>query len=344
MKIPSEKIGQELGKRIAPVYLVSGDEPLLVAEVCDEIRAALREKGYSERELFHVDGSFDWEQVLFSANSMSLFAEQKILEIRIPGGKPGDKGATALKLYTENPPDDTTMLLVMPRLDAATQKTKWFKALDGAGVFVQVWPIGIAQLPRWLGERFRRAGLNADREAVDALIDRIEGNLLAAIQEIERLRLVSDNDRIGLQDIVEGVADSSRYDVFSLIDAAVAQDFPRALKIVQGLKLEGAEPLYIVNMLAREFRSLAGMAVAIERGSTVEAAIGAARVWPKRKSLVARCLRVHDSKTLLGFQRDASRIDKLVKGIGQGDPWTELTNLVLALAGRPVLPAKVTFS
>ncbi|MEX2326767.1 MAG: DNA polymerase III subunit delta, partial [Pseudomonadales bacterium] len=207
---------------------------------------------------------------------------------------------------------------------------------DSAGVFVQVWPIGVAELPRWLSERFRRAGLNADREAIDALIDRIEGNLLAAIQEIERLRLVSDSDRIGLAQIVEGVADSSRYDVFSLIDAAVGQDYSRTLKIIQGLKLEGAEPLFVVNMLARELRSLVGMAVAIEKGSPADKAIAAARVWPKRKTLVARCLRAHQSKTLLGLQRDVGRIDRLIKGIGKGEPWTELTDLVLALAGRPV--------
>lgn len=333
MKVYPDKLAAELARGILPVYIVSGDEPLLVQESCDLIRVTLREAGYSERDLFHVEGNFDWDRVLFSANSMSLFAEQKILELRIPGGKPGDKGA-ALSTYAANTPDGTVMLLVLPKLDAATQRTKWFKALEGAGAFVQVWPIDVVQMPRWINERFRRAGLSASREAVEALVDRIEGNLLAAIQEIERLRLVKADGKVGLGDILDGVADSSRYDVFSLIDAAVGQDHLRTLKIVRGLQLEGTELLYVTAMLARELRGLASMASKVRQGQAVDAAVQAARVWPKRKSIVVKCLRRHPLQEILGLQAQVSRIDKMVKGIGEGDPWTELTDVMLTLAGR----------
>ncbi|MDZ7684249.1 MAG: DNA polymerase III subunit delta [Gammaproteobacteria bacterium] len=236
MKLPADRLPAELKKGLERLYVVSGDEPLLVQEACDLIRATLRENGFTEREVFNAEGRFDWEDVLFSANSMSLFAERRILEIRVPGGKPGDKGAKALTTYTQNMPDDAVMLLVMPRLDAASQRTKWFKAIDAAGVFVQVWPVSMGEMPKWIAERFRRAGLEADRDAINAMVERIEGNLLAAIQEIERLRLSSTDRKITLQHIVESVADSSRYDVFTLIDAAVSQDARRTLKIVQGLR------------------------------------------------------------------------------------------------------------
>jgi len=337
VKIYPEKLAGELGRGIAPIYLVSGDEPLLVQESCDLVRKALRDGGYTERDLFHVEGNFDWEQVLFSANSMSLFAEQKILELRMPSAKPGDKGGAALTAFAESPPQDTVILLVMGKLDAQSQRAKWFKAVESAGVFVQVWPIDVDRMPRWINERFKRCGLTASREAVDALVDRIEGNLLAAIQEIERLRLVCSDNRIGLNDIVEGVADSSRYDVFALIDAAVGQDHLRTLKIVKGLQIEGTEILYITAMLARELRSLAAMASKLGEGQSVDAAISSSRVWPKRKAIVARCLRSHRLESLLQLQSEVSRIDKMVKGIGRGDPWIVLTDVMLALAGRPAM-------
>lgn len=335
MKVYPEKLGAELARNIAPIYIISGDEPLLVQEAGDQVRAALRKAGYTERDLFHVEGNFDWEQVLFSANSMSLFAEQKILELRIPSGKPGDKGAAALASYIENIPSDTVMLLMLPRVDAQSQRTKWFKALESAGVFVQVWPIAVGQMPRWINDRFKKAGLSASREAVEALVDRIEGNLLAAIQEIERLRLINTDGKIGLGDIIEGVADSSRYDVFSLLDAAVNQDHSRTLKIVRGLQLEGTEILYVTAMLARELRSLASMAAQISEGQAVDAVMNSARVWQKRKPLVTRCLRSKNLKQLLALQARVSRIDKMVKGIGRGDPWSELTDVVMSLAGKP---------
>jgi DNA polymerase III subunit delta len=337
VKVYADKLAAAM-ERTHPVYLVSGDEPLLVQEACDQIRLGLKKSGYSERELFHADGQFDWGEVLFSANSMSLFAEQKILEIRLPGGKPGDKGASALKTFADNPPEGTTMLLVLPKLDAASQRSQWFKALEGIGVFVQLWPITVAEMPRWLGDRLRRVGLRADRDALDALVDRVEGNLLAAIQEIERLRLVSTDGKVGVREVMDSVADSSRYDVYTLIDAAVAQDAVRALRILRGLQAAGAEVLFVVTMLARELRSLAEISAMIESGRSIDSAIGAARVWPKRKAAVTTCLRSRQLADLLVLVREVAIVDKTVKGLLKGDPWIKLTDIVVGLAGRPALP------
>lgn len=338
MKVLPDKLAEDLGRRIAPIYVVSGDEPLLVQESCDLIRASLRKAGYTERDLFHVEGdNFDWGQVLFSAASMSLFAERKILELRMPSGKPGNDGAAALAGYAEHSPSDTVMLLVLPRVDARTQKLKWFKALESAAVFVQVWPKDIKEMPRWINDRLKRAGLTASREAVNALVDRTEGNLLAAIQEIQRLKLLSERGTVEISDIVDGVADSSRYDVFELIDAAVNQEYQRALKIIRVLELEGTAILYINTMLAAELRSLASMASLIEQGRSVGDAVASARVFYKRKTLVTNYLRQHRLAQILPLQTQISRIDKMAKGIGTGDPWILLTDVVLSLAGKPVI-------
>lgn len=337
MKIYPEKLAAELGRRIAPVYIVSGDEPLLVQESCDAIRAALRQAGFSERDLFYAEGNFDWEQVMFSASSMSLFADKKILEIRMTSGRPGDKAAAALTAFAEHYPADTVMLLVMPRVDAGVQKRKWFISLEAESVWVQVWPIDLRQMPRWIAGRFNRVGLTASPEAVNALIERVEGNLLAAIQEIERLKLVATRSTINLDDILESVADSSRYDVFTLLDAALNQEYQRTLRIVRGLQVEGTELRAIVPMVARELRNLAGMAVSLEQGGSIEDAMQSARVWNKRKSLVAKCLRRHRLAELLVLQSQIARIDKMIKGIVKGDAWALLTDVMLSLAGKPVI-------
>ncbi|MEX2488038.1 MAG: DNA polymerase III subunit delta, partial [Pseudomonadales bacterium] len=338
MKIYPDKLEAQLKKSVAPVYIVSGDEPLLVQESCDLIRSALKQSGYTERELFHIDANFDWDQVLFSANSMSLFADKKVIELRMPTGRPGDKGAVALKTYVDHPPDDTVMLVVTQRLDAAVQKTKWFKALEAMSVFVQVWPIDAKQMPRWIKERFNRAGLDISSEAVEMVVGRVEGNLLAAVQEIERLKLISESQRIEVDDVIESVADNSRYDVFSLIDTAESGDAARTHKIVQGLKSEGTEILYIVAMVSKELRNLEKMANMVARGQGVDTAIKSGGVWQKRKSLVAGSLKRHNLTACNEMQQKMGQIDKMVKGLLPGDPWTELVNVLMHLAGKPGLP------
>ena len=267
MKVYPDKIEAALQRSIASIYIVSGDEPLLVQETCDLIRLGLKNAGYVERELFHVEAGFDWQQVLFSANSMSLFAEQKLLEIRMRSASPGDKGIEVLKSFVADPAEGTVMMLVLPRLDQNAQRTKWFKTIEQAGVFVQVWPIELKAMPNWINNRFRKAGLNATRDAVTAMVQRIEGNLLAAVQEIERLKLSSVDGKVDIQQVQEGVADNSRYDVFTLLDAAVGGNPVRTLKVARGLQLEGAEMLYILAMLSRELRDLAMMADELNSGS-----------------------------------------------------------------------------
>ena len=332
MKVYPDKLQAHLKNSVSPIYIVSGDDPLLIQETSDLLRTHLKSVGFTERELFHTEAGFDWQQVLFSANSMSLFAEQKLIEIRMSSASPGEDGKAALMSFLENPSEGTVLLLVMPRLDQNAQRTKWFKAIEAAGVFVQIWPIDVKNLPRWIGDRFRKAGLSASKEAILVMADRIEGNLLAAVQEIERLSLVSNDGKIDTNDILQGVADSSRYDVFGLIDASVGRDAARTLKIIQGLQLEGEAILYIVAMLGRELRGLSVMANEMKSGS-LDAALKKGRVWQNRKSIVSNSLRNHSLPQFHAMLSRVSDVDSMVKGIKVGNPWEELTSVMLELAG-----------
>ena len=332
MKIYPEKLEGQLAKALLPLYVVSGDEPLLVQESCDVIRKAFARVGYGERDLFHVEAGFDWEQVIYSNSSRSLFADKKILELRMRSAKPGDAGGKALIELCENISDDTRVLLVLPRADAATQRTKWFKTVEGVGGLVQIWPVDQKNLPRWVENRFQVAGLRASRDAVLALVERIEGNLLAAVQEIERMKLCSKDGKIDVDEVLGGVADSSRFDVFLLIDAALAGDTSRVVKIINGLRLEGTEPLYLNSMLAREIRGLATMAFKLEHGQSLDAVIRGGRIWDKRKGPVTACLRRHRVRDLEQLQIRLGTVDRMVKGLAPGGPWDELTSTVVALS------------
>lgn len=332
-KLRPEQLGSALSKHLAPIYLVSGDEPLLIQEACDSIRRAARTAGFSERELYHCDTGFDWGQVLTAANSMSLFAEKKIIELRMPTGKPGDKGGKMLLEYAQSPAPDNLLLIITDKLDGATQKSKWFKAIEDAGVHVQVWPIGMAQLPRWIGQRLQHAGLQADSSAIELLASRIEGNLLAAAQEIEKLKLLTSDNIISYELMASAVADSARYDVFGLVDKALHGDARAAVKTLHGLKTEGTEPINILWALTRDIRSLVQISLAVAQGKHFDWAAKQAGVWDKRQPLIRAALQRLKPAQVQQLLRKANGIDKAIKGMRNAEPWDELLDLILNLAG-----------
>lgn len=333
MKIYPEKLASNLKEEIKPIYIVSGDEALLIQEACDSIRFMLRQSGYSERDLFHVDAAFDWQQILYSASSMSLFAEKKLIELRMPSGKPGDKGAKVLKSYVDNIPEQTVLLIITGKLERSTQNSKWFKALDSVAAFVQVWPIAVNQLPTWLNNRIRKTGMSASREAIQALVDKVEGNLLAAVQEIERLRLISGKGNIELSQILEEVSDSSRFTLFALVDAALSGNASRTCRVIEGLRSEGTEILQIVGLLGRELRLLSGMAAQQSSGQSMQAVMQVYKVWSNRKSMTGAVLQRHGLAEFERLIMRLAKLDKMVKGLATGDPWDELTGIFLSLAG-----------
>ncbi|MGH8494659.1 MAG: DNA polymerase III subunit delta [Gammaproteobacteria bacterium] len=331
MKLSPDKLPARLSRSLAPVYLVSGDEPLLVGEACDAIRAAARVAGFTERTVHVAERGFDWAALESSSANLSLFAEKRILEIRLPTGKPGTAGGAALAELAELRPPDTLLLVVTPKLDSRTPV--WAKRLDAAGVAVQVWPVDAPRLPRWIDARMRSHGLQPEREAVALLAERVEGNLLAASQEIEKLLLLAGPGPVDVETVRRAVADSARFDVYQLGDAALAGEPARALRILDGLRAEGVEPPLVLWALARELRSLATAACQMRAGRTADQALAAARVWPRRQGLVRQALARHDADSACALVESAARADRVVKGNLPGKPWPRLSGLVAALAG-----------
>lgn len=338
MKLAPAQLGKHLQGALAPVYVVCGDEALLCQEATDAIRSASRAQGFTEREVFHAEANFDWGMLYEAGASLSLFAEKRVIELRIPNGKPGDKGAAAILEYLGRPPEDTLLLITLPKLDGSAQKTKWAKALiDGPHCqFVQIWPVDANGLPQWIRQRLAQSGMNASAEAIDLIAARVEGNLLAAAQEIEKLKLLADGQQIDAGTVQAAVADSARYDVFGLIDAILNGDAAHALRMLDGLRGEGQESLFIVVMLARELRQLANISYQYSQGIPLDKAFASARppVWDKRRPLVSKALQRHTPARWNALLMDAQQIDAQVKGQAQGDPWASLSRLVLTMAGQ----------
>lgn len=338
MKLNPAQLGKHLQGSLAPVYVISGDEPLLCQEAADAIRAATRAQGFSEREVFHAEANFDWGLLYEAGASLSLFAEKRVIELRIANGKPGDKGTAAILEYLGRPPEDTLLLISLPKLDGSTQKTKWAKALiEGPNSqFLQIWPVEASQLPQWIRQRLAQSGMSASQEALELIAARVEGNLLAAAQEIEKLKLLADGNQIDASTVQAAVADSARYDVFGLIEAVLGGDATHALRMLEGLRGEGQEALFILVMLARELRQLAGLAQQISQGVPQEKAFASARppIWDKRRPLVSKALQRHSATRWNQLLIDAQRIDAQVKGQAPGDAWSSLGRLVLLMAGQ----------
>lgn len=333
MKLRYEQLASHLQQGLQPIYLISGDEPLQVMEAADAIRARARELGFGEREVLHAEAGFDWNALTAASGSLSLFAEQRLLELRLPSGKPGKEGGAALSDYAADPPPDTVLLIICGKIDAASQKSKWYKALETTGVTLQVWPVEPGVLPGWVLNRMRSRGMQPTPEAAQILAERVEGNLLAAAQEVEKLRLLFGEGPIDVLQVEEGVADSARYDIFELVDTALLGDAPRTTRVIEGLHAEGVEPILVLWALMREIRTLAQMAEELAQGRSIEAVLGQFRVWEKRKGPVRAGLKRHTLKRWLQLLRRAGRIDRMIKGIEPGNPWDELLQLALLMAG-----------
>ena len=294
MKIKAEQLQAHLQKQLLPIYVVSGDESLLAQESIDAIRAAAQEHGFTERELFYFEGNnqhYDWNPVINEANSLSLFADKKILEIRITSGKPGDKGSKALTEICANLNPDNLLLIVLPKLEKSAQNSKWMKTLESLGAHIQVWPITGTQLPRWIQQRLQSAGIDANAEAVQILAERVEGNLLAAVQEIEKLKLLATDGVVDANRMSSVVADSARYNLFEFIDRMLMGDAQSAARSLRGLQNEGTESVPLLWAITRELRILVVASEKVAQGAHADAALKSSGVWDKRIPLFRNALR-----------------------------------------------------
>lgn len=332
MKIKANQLTPHLQKNLAPCYLVSGDEHLLVDEALDAIRGAARDRGFTSRDLHVATTGFDWAQLQGAGANLSLFAEKRIVELRLPTGKPGRAGSQAIADFVDATGDDLMFIVVTPKLDQRAQSAKWVKALESAGVMIQVWPIGLRELPGWIAARMREAGLQPDREAVVMIADRVEGNLLAAGQEIEKLRLIHGEGEVTADDVSDAVANSSRFDVFKLVDAALGGNAKRALRILSGLRAEGVEPVIIVWALTRELRTLALLTDTISQGGDLASGMRQHKVWNTRQPLVRSCIGRHKHGDFHRLLKAASQADLAAKGQLQADPWQLSTDIVMGIS------------
>lgn len=329
MKLRPDQLERHLGGDLAAIYFVCGDEPLQVMESVDRIRAEARKRDYSEREIMDVDAQFDWNLLLDAGNSLSLFAEKRILELRMPGGKPGKSGSQVLQQYAERPADEAILIVSSGKIESSAKNTKWFKTLDQQGVIIQCWPVSTDQLPGWINQRLQSRGMLADTEAVQLLADRVEGNLLAASQEIDKLFLLFGAGKLSFEQMASAVANSARYNIYDLVDSALSGDVARTSRIISGLKSEGVEPVLMLWALSRELRQLAKIA---EARVSVDAAMAQFRVWDNRKPLLRKALSRHRAPRWKLFLRRCARIDKVIKGVEDGRAWDELLMLSMQIA------------
>ena len=329
MILDAQKLSSHLSRNLASVYLVGGDEPLVVAEALEAVRAKAQKEGFSQRDLYTVERGFPWAELEGAADSLSLFASRRILEVRLASIRPGDQGRKVLKSLVERPDPDRLLIVVTPKLDAAAMRTAWVKSMDKNGVVVRAWPVDRAYLPAWIHERAGRSGLRFSSSAAELLADRVEGNLLAADQEIQKLALLHGQAEITEQAVLDSVADSARYDVFRLVDSILANNARRALSILDGLRGEGVEPALVLWALSRELGLLVRIKTAIGQGQSESGLFSKLRVWPKRQALLSRAARNYSLSDFTTFLRSAEEVDGTIKGLRRGQPWDGLTQLVM---------------
>lgn len=340
MKLKPQELARHLQRQTLSLYWIAGDEPLLVQEAADLIRKSLRDAGFEDREIFHIDRSFDWQRLRQSVGNLSLFAERKLVELRLAGALE-EAGRQQLLDYLAAPSPDFVLLVIGPRLDAAMQNSKWFKSLETAMGLVPVWPLQRQEMPDWVSRRLLQQGIRATPEAVQLLVDKGEGNLLATAQEIEKLRLLAaaeDGQTVELdaRTVLQAVADSARFNVFNLVDAALAGDALRTLKILDGLRSEDTQPLAVVGALNNELTALVGMLARVEQGEAPAAVLQGSRVMFHRKDLLGRALRRLQPALLWQVLDGLRRVDQAVKGLRASDPWDELSGQLLRLCGITV--------
>lgn len=332
-----------IGKAPLPaVILIAGVEELRVIEAADAVRARARELG-CERSIHDVDGRFDWDALVADFSAMSLFASARLLDLRAPDGKLGKEGSDVVTTFCKDPPPATTLLLTCMEWSKRLAESAWVKAIARSGQVLTMWAVPRHRLPDWLLQRLRARGVDASHEAAELLAERVEGNLLAAAQEVDKLALLAEGTgRIDARQLQRLVADSSRLDVFQMVDACLAGDAARVLRIVRGLRAEGEVVPALLGVLAPQLQQLATLAVVAARGGDLRAAMTAQRIWDSRQALYRRALERHAAAHWEGFVVTLGDIDRMAKGRSAGEPWLTLERLLVAVAlpgGRRLLVA-----
>ena len=321
MQLRSGELGAHLAKTLAPAYAIHGDEPLLSLEAADAVRTAARRRGFADREVFEPGRGFDWSEFTHSAASLSLFGGKKIIELRLASGKPGSQGSEAIAAYLERPSADNVLLVSLPRVDRASQSASWFTALASVGVIVDVWPVDRPRLAAWIAERLSRQKQRASREVLEFLAERVEGNLLAAHQEVQKLALLAGEGELALDTVQDAVTSVARYDPYDAAEALVAGDTQRYLRVLEGLRGEGEQPTFVLFVLSNALFALQ----ALRSGAN-------ARVFNRalQRALEASARR-YPERAIDAAIAESAQIDRAIKGVGSGEPWERFATLGLRL-------------
>jgi len=329
MRVASDQLSQHLHKQLAPLYTVFGEELLLTIEASDLIRAKAREAGYAEREIFSVDHHFNWAELQQRSSSLSLFGDRRIMDIRIPSVKPGIKGSAAIEEYCRALPPDTVTLVTLPKIDKQSSAAKWFRALESAGVAVPVYSVERARLPSWIGQRLAMQGQNANPDTLRFIAEKVEGNLLAAHQELKKLALLYPAGALSFSQVKDAVLDVARYDVFKLSDAMVAGDTARYTRVLEELQGEGTALPFIVFTLAGQIRSLLIVRRGLDSGRPLAQLMSQIRARVDQQKAMESAATRLGVKPLIELLLHMAKIDRISKGVAQGDAWDELLQLGL---------------
>ena len=332
MRLPVQQLPQHLQQVLRPLYVFAGDEPLAQRESLDALRAAARSQGYDERLSLVVERNFNWQQVAAFGQSISLFASRRLLELSIPSGKPGAEGAKALQALAEQPIPDTVVVIILPKLDRDGRNSAWYGALEKAGITLTLDEVAPAQLPQWIAQRLALQNQQTDNETLEFIAHQVEGNLLAAHQEIQKLNLLYPEGQLSAQTVRDAVLNVSRYDAFQLGEAVLAGDTERTMRILQGLQDEGEQPVAVMNPLMWTLRPLVRLKQAEMRGENLANAMQSARIYGDRQSLARRAIARLSLKQLQAALLKLADIDKTAKGIMRGDAWLEISRLCFGLA------------
>ena len=336
MQLRHDSLDAHLGKSLAPLYVIASDEHLLALEAADKIRRSARANGYTEREVLVVERSFKWGELLAANQSQSLFGDKKLIELRIPTGKPGKDGGQALQDYAANLSPDNLTIISLPKLDWATEKAAWVGALQQAAVYIDIPLVERAQLPAWIGNRLAAQQQSADRACLDFIADRVEGNLLAAHQEIQKLALLHPPGKLSFEQVQDAVLNVARYDVFKLNEAILSGDIARLTRMMDGLKGEGEALPLVLWAVTEEIRTLLKLKSGMAQGKPVGALLKEYRIWGPRERLMEPALRRISLAALERALQEAALVDRMVKGLRArsfaGDPWDALLQLGLKLA------------
>jgi DNA polymerase-3 subunit delta len=339
VKISTEQLPQQLKRGLAPLYTVFGGEPLLALEATDRIRAQARDGGHSEREVLTAEQHFDWSQLRISGQSQSLFAARRILELRIPNGKPGVEGGKALQDFCAQLPIDTITLIYLPAIDRRSQKGAWFEALEAAGVMVEAKQVARGALPAWLAGRLKAQEQTADEETLEFVADKVEGNLLAAYQEVQKLALLFPAGKLSFDQVKEAVLDVARFDVFGLGEIVLSGDARHLARVLDGLQGEGAAPPLVLWAITEEIRAVGRVLAGLAAGRPLDSLWREARIWGARQNLMQRHINRFTQPQIEAALLHAAQIDRIIKGLARGDVWDELLQLGLRFAQQAARPA-----